>query len=102
MGSPFRFRGSSFRCGLPHSIETKASFLTHTPRSFGMMSPCGSSVVVGSHLITNEGFHWWLGQDPSGLGHPLIASEGLSWCELMAAYCSTLPHWSMLVRMCYI
>ena len=68
MGSPFG--GSSLRCGLTHSIETKASFLNHIPRSFGMRSPCGSSVVVGSHLITNEGFNWWLGQDPSGWGDP--------------------------------
>ena len=76
MGSPFG--GSSLRCGLTHSIETEASF-------------------------------WTILQDPLGC-HPfrgqvacnLTASEGLSWCELMAAYCSTLLHWSMLVRMCYI
>ena len=68
MGSPFR--GSSLRWGLTHSIETKASFFNHILRYFGMRSPCGSSVVVGPHLIMNEGFHWWLGQDPSGWGHP--------------------------------
>ena len=68
MGSPLG--GSSLRCGFTHSIETKASFLNHIPRSIGMRSPCGSSVVVGPDLITNEGFHWWLGQDPSGWGSP--------------------------------
>ena len=52
-------------CGLPHSIETGASFLFHIPSSFGMRSPCGSSVVDGSHLIATEGFPWWLGLDPS-------------------------------------
>ena len=30
-----------------------------------MRSPCGSCVVVGSHLIADEGFPWWLDLDPS-------------------------------------
>ena len=47
MGSPFV--GSSLRCGLTYSIETKSSFLNHIPRSFGMRSPFGSSVVIGPH-----------------------------------------------------
>ena len=68
MGSPFG--GSSLRCGLPPSIETKASFLNHIPRSFRMRSPFGSSVILGTHSITNKGFIWWLVQDPSGWGHP--------------------------------
>ena len=33
MGSPFW--GSSLRCGFTHSIEMKASFLNHIPRTFG-------------------------------------------------------------------
>ena len=68
MGPPFG--GPSLRCELTYSIETKGSFLNHILRSFGMRSPCGSSVVVDSRLISNEGFNWWLGQDPSGWGHP--------------------------------
>ena len=54
-------------------------YLVVSPRSFRMGSP-----FLGSSRMQ------------------LIASEGLSWFELMAAYCSTLLHWSMLVRMCYI
>ena len=53
-----------------HYIETKSSFLNHIPRSFGMRSPFGSGVTLGTHSITIEGFIWWLVQDPSGWGHP--------------------------------
>ena len=60
----FRAFTVASRCELLHSIATETSFLFHRPISFGMRSPCGSSVVVGSHLITNKGFHWWLDLDP--------------------------------------
>ena len=52
-------------CGLPLSIVTGASFLFYIPSSLGMRSPCGSSVVVGSNLIAEEGFPWWFALDPS-------------------------------------
>ena len=74
--------GSSLQCGLTHLIKKKASFLNHIPGSFGMRSPCGSSVVVGPHLITNEGFHWWLGQDPSGWGHPFRVRLHATWSRV--------------------
>ena len=52
--------------GLRTRSHRRPLFLILMQMSFGMGSPCGSSVLVGSHLITNEGCHWWLALDPSG------------------------------------
>ena len=49
-----------FAVGLRTRSHRRPLFLILMPMSFGMGSPCGSSVLVGPHLITNEGCHWWL------------------------------------------
>ena len=56
MGSPFL--GSGLWCGLTRSIETKSFFLNHIPRSFGMRSPFGLSVLLDTYSIANKGFNW--------------------------------------------
>ena len=43
-----------FAVGLRTRSHRRPLFLILMPMSFGMGSPCGSSVLVGSHLITNE------------------------------------------------
>ena len=55
-----------FAVGLLTRSHRRHLFLIPMPMSFGMGSPCGSCVLVGSHLITTEGCHWWLALDPSG------------------------------------
>ena len=62
MTSPFR--GSSLLLASALDLNGGPIF-SSIPSSFGMRLPCGSSVVVGSHLIADEGFPWWLDLDPS-------------------------------------
>ena len=57
MGSPFSGRGRNFM--IAPSIVMK-SLAEPDTRSFGMRSPFGSCVVLGPHLLANEGFPWYL------------------------------------------
>ena len=56
MGSPF-FR-VEFAVWAYALNRNDVLFLNHIPRSFGMRSPFGSSGVLGTHSVANEGFNW--------------------------------------------
>ena len=68
MGSPFSGRVC---VGNFCTRSERSLYLNHIPRSFRMGSPFVSGVVLGPHLITNEGFSWKLARVPSGWGHPV-------------------------------
>ena len=82
MGPPFSGRVCVVRF---RTQSERSLYLNYIPSSFGMRSPFGSSVVLGPHLIMNEGFSWKLARIPSGWGHPFsgqvvynsIAIEGI-------------------------
>ena len=54
-GHPFRVEFAVWAYALDWN---EVLFLNHIMRSFGMRSPFGSSVLLGTRSITNEGFIW--------------------------------------------
>ena len=77
----FPFRGASWQWTSAPVRTGGLFFSVLMPLSFGMRSPYGSSVLVGSHLITNDSCHWCLALGPSGRASSLCLRLLLAPCS---------------------
>ena len=87
--------------GLPNSgacwrwasapVRPGGLFSVLMPLSFGLQSPYGSSVLVGSHLYTTGGCYLYLALYPSGWASCLCL-----WLLFAPCYCRRVSWWSSL------
>ena len=88
----FYLASESSRWGHPSRVEVAilwlltrsewSLWLNQVTRSFGMRSPFGSCVVLGPHLISNEGFPCYLVWASSGWSHPFRVKLSPTWSRL--------------------
>ena len=72
-------------------VRVGGSFLIHMPLSFGIRPPCGSRVLVSSHLLASASGPWWLALHSSGWASSLclrLLFAPYRWQR--GSWCSTL------------